>query len=81
MMLFVLSVVFVLLLSIFVARETRQDRTIVFLILLILFSAMKFKKQMKMDERKFWANQHVEFAALHLRMHPELQRQGVNASA
>jgi hypothetical protein len=48
--------------SLFVAREMRQDRVIVFMILLVLFSAMKFKKQMKMDERKFFNNDQVELA-------------------
>ena len=63
MLLFFLSVVFVFLMSIFVAREMRQDRVIVFLILLVLFSAMKFKKQMKMDEIKFLNGGLVDLAS------------------
>ena len=63
MLLFFLSVVFVFLMSIFVAREMRQDRVIVFLILLVLFSAMKFKKQMKMDEIKFLNGGQVDLAS------------------
>ena len=62
MLLFVLSVVFVFLMSLFVAREMRQDRVIVFMILLVLFSAMKFKKQMKMDEIKFLHGEQVDLA-------------------
>ena len=65
MLLFVLSVVFVFLMSLFVAREMRQDRVIVFMILLVLFSAMKFKKQMKMDEIKFINGDQVELVSVY----------------
>ena len=49
MILFGLSVLFVLSISAFVAKETRQDVTITFLILLIVFSGMTYKRRVNKE--------------------------------
>lgn len=63
MILFGLSIVFVLSLSAYVAKTTSQDVTITFLILLILFSGLTYKRRVK-NELKL-LNNSVEVSALH----------------
>ena len=63
MILFGLSIVFVLSLSAYVAKTTSQDVTITFLILLILFSGLTYKRRVK-NELKL-LNNSVEVSTLH----------------
>ena len=63
MILFGLSIVFVLSLSAYVAKTASQDVTITFLILLILFSGLTYKRRVK-NELKL-LNNSVEVSTLH----------------
>lgn len=63
MMLFGLSILFVLSLSLYVAKSSGQDVTITFLVLLILFSGLTYKRHVK-NELKMM-NVSVEVSCLH----------------
>ena len=63
MILFGLSILFVLSLSAYVAKSTGQDVTITFLVLLILFSGLTYKRRVK-NELKMM-NVSVEVSCLH----------------
>lgn len=63
MMLFGLSILFVLSLSLYVAKSSGQDVTITFLVLLILFSGLTYKRRVK-NELKMM-NVSLEVSCLH----------------
>jgi len=63
MMLFGVSILFVLSVSVYVAKSTGQEVTITFLVLLILFSGLTYKRRVK-NELKMM-NVSVEVSCLH----------------
>lgn len=61
MILFGLSVLFVLSVSAFVAQEMRQDVSITFLILLIVFSGMTYKRRVNNELKILKSSMEVSF--------------------
>lgn len=65
MILFGLSIIFVLSLSLYVAKSTGQDETITFLIMLILFSGLTYKRHVKNELKML--NSSLEVSCLPLK--------------
>ncbi len=63
MILFGLSILFVLSLSLYVAKSSGQDVTITFLVLLILFSGLTYKRHVKNELKML--NVIVKVSCLH----------------